>query len=711
MTEDGAKGSDGFEPPKYLASLIAAVNDGAKAAQAGALVFALVGVYLLATAFSANDEDLLRGRTVTISQIGATLPVSFSFAIAPFVFVFLHFYTLARYDMLAANVRQFLAELPRTVPVAIDRERCRQLLANVEFILAWVAQPGSRLYSRVWWCLVWVLIAVFPVIVLLLVQVNALRYQSELITRLQQFGVLLDLVALVWFFHRASLDRLVRRPRSRMTEVRRWAKLLWLPVIVMGLNFLYLNVVPAKADAQLVRYEGQAGEEHTQPLLKRMEQYLAAALVDDNPLDVVVCPSLQWGCRFLRVGHRTLVDHVWDEKAIVDLRRASTDLANALAAIEGLVLRDRSLRFAVLDESLLLSADLTGADLRNATLRSARLPGARLQQVQLRGADLTDAQLQGADLGGAQLQGANLSSAPLQGANLYSAQLQGADLVGAQLQGANLLGAQLQGASLGKAQLQGADLLGAQLQGASLNDAQLQFANLALARLQGAQLTNARLQSADLGGAQMQGTDLNAARLGGAIFGRGLVHPLPIPPSATNLELSDLRWADFTTLMTDDEMKGILATLGEIANSNQKAAATRQVALLFTAGRSKDRSVFTATAEQQVLVSDPKNPVFADIPTNWLITSPTPAYTTAFVTLLADQLAAGNSGVANGIGQRAIYGISKEETRSLYGPLACRLLANVGTRKVKLEQNTVDYLSNELLRQRIECAAKPAAAH
>ena len=39
-------------------------------------MFALVGVYLLATAFSASDEDLVRGRTVTISQIGATLPIS-----------------------------------------------------------------------------------------------------------------------------------------------------------------------------------------------------------------------------------------------------------------------------------------------------------------------------------------------------------------------------------------------------------------------------------------------------------------------------------------------------------------------------------------------------------------------------------------------------------------------------------------------------------
>jgi hypothetical protein len=109
------------------------------------------------------------------------------------VFVFLHIYTLARYDMLATNVRQFLGELRRTVLWEADRERCRQLLANVEFIQALVAPPSSRQYSPVWRWLVWAVIALFPVVVLLLVQINALRYQSELITRLQQIGLFLDL--------------------------------------------------------------------------------------------------------------------------------------------------------------------------------------------------------------------------------------------------------------------------------------------------------------------------------------------------------------------------------------------------------------------------------------------------------------------------------------------------------------------------------------
>jgi hypothetical protein len=76
-----------FEPPKYMASLIAAINDGAKTAQTGALAFSAVGLYLLATALSTTDEDLLLQRTTSISQLGVQVPVVFSFAVAPLVFV------------------------------------------------------------------------------------------------------------------------------------------------------------------------------------------------------------------------------------------------------------------------------------------------------------------------------------------------------------------------------------------------------------------------------------------------------------------------------------------------------------------------------------------------------------------------------------------------------------------------------------------------
>src|SRR5262245_32971873 len=138
--------SAGFQPPPYVAALISAINDGAKAAQASALLLLLVGLYLLATAFSSTDEDLLLGKVMTISQIGASLPVTFGFAIAPGVFVFLHIYTLVRYHMLAVNLRHLVARLDDTVRKASDREDCLHLLANVEFVLALAGPRGSGIY-------------------------------------------------------------------------------------------------------------------------------------------------------------------------------------------------------------------------------------------------------------------------------------------------------------------------------------------------------------------------------------------------------------------------------------------------------------------------------------------------------------------------------------------------------------------------------------
>lgn len=738
MSEEHAIGSDTFEPPKYLASLIGAVNDGAKAAQAAALVFALVGVYLLATAFSASDEDLLRGRTVTISQIGTTLPVSFSFAIAPFVFVFMHIYALARYDMLAANVRQFLAELRRTVPLEADRERCRQLLANVEFIQALVAQPGSRLYTPVWRWLVRGLIAVFPVFVLLLVQINALRYQSELITLAQQLVFLLDLSALVWFFYRAPLDGSAARRRSRMAEVKCWAKLLWLPAILIGLNLVYLNVVPADADVRLVRYEGKPVTSWT---------YLTVAF--HQPLDVVLCPSLKWGCRYLRVDRRTLVDHVWDEKAMSNLRHGGADLVQ-LDAIEGLVLRDRFLRFAVLDECRLFGADLNGADLRAASfenawlpgtklsgsllqgaqLKGARLEGVNLTNAQLQDAKLNNAQLQGANLNGAQLQGADLTEAQLEGVSLFSAQLQGAELNNAQLGGAFLVLAQLQNADLKRAQLRRAVLSNAQLQGADLTEAQLEGVVLVQAQLQGADLTRAKLQSADLRGSDLRSADLNNAQLQGADLSHAQLQGADLTDAQlqgaylseaklwrasftaeTSLELSDLRAADLTTSLTDDQTKAMHATVDAIPKP-RVTDAQKRFGQLLEGDQPPHELRFTASSERQVLVSDTKDPIFANIPAEWLISSPTPEYTSALVALLADELASSDADIAYRIAASAEGAIGPtgydDLLRWRYVPVACRLLDNAQGKKIKLEQD----LSGSLRDRKIECEpAKLTAPH
>lgn len=546
MDNGNAKVAAEFEPPKYLANLIEAINDGAKAAQGSALLFLLVGVYLLATAFSSSDEDLLRGNVVTISQIGASLPVSFSFAIAPLVFVFMHLYSLVRYDMLAANTRHFLEKLEQ-VQERGDREDCRQLLANVEFINTLTSPRSSPLYSRLWPWLFRGIIMGFPVAVLLLVQINALRYQSESVVWVQRAALALDLAALIWFSRRNSLNG-SKWPETRLRQARRWAALLCLPAAVLVLNFFYLNVVPADADKELVRY-GSPSEFHT--LKSRPSLSIQSFL--SKPLDTLVCPRLNWGCRYLNVSHRTLVDHVWDTKTITDIRKEGVS-RSTLAAIDGLLLRGRSFRFAVLNGSRLYAADLAYTDLSGASLQLAILSGAQLDSTKLRDADMENADLRGAYLGYADLKGANLAGARLDG------------IIGTlvDLQGATLLGASLSGASLHFASLAGADLNYAKLSGADLFEADLRGSNLREARLQGASLTAAHLQGAYLRRANMLGADLSDADLHGAYLADARLWNVGAKGKPANFSLADARNVDFETAPTDEDRSDLSETLSNV---------------------------------------------------------------------------------------------------------------------------------------------------
>ena len=74
-----------------------------------------------------------------------------------------------RYDMLAENVRQFREDLAVIVLLEADRRRCRQLLANVEFVNALAMPKELRASSWMFDWTVRALLAVFPVAVLLLV--------------------------------------------------------------------------------------------------------------------------------------------------------------------------------------------------------------------------------------------------------------------------------------------------------------------------------------------------------------------------------------------------------------------------------------------------------------------------------------------------------------------------------------------------------------
>ena len=383
---DRGETMDTFEPPKYLSSLIATINDGAKAAQTAAFALLVLGLYLLGTMLSASDEDMLLGHTLAIAQLGGQIPVKVSFVLMPALFVALHVFTLTRYDMLAANLRQFNMDLQAMVPFSWNQERCRQLLANVEFIQSLTAPRGSPLRNWLFGVVAWVVIAGFPVLVLLTVQISALRYQSEIMSILQRISLGVDLLALLWFQRRQAHRTVIPKPNEFFgtLRVKCWW---WLPVVVVVVNLLWLNIIPS--DAVWTNH----------PTFTDMFF---------RPLDYNVCPTFGWGCRFLTVDNRPLVGKVWDSKALVALGSDQPMTEKLRASFESIYLRHRRLRHA----------DFSGSRLYGANMIRADLSGAQLITTYLTWADLNCANLTRANLTRADLTAANLTDATLTGANL-----------------------------------------------------------------------------------------------------------------------------------------------------------------------------------------------------------------------------------------------------------------------------------------------------
>jgi hypothetical protein len=125
--------TESFLAPAYIQTLIQTISNRARAAHNSALTMLLLGLYLIATAVSTTDEDLLRETTRSISQLGVQVPVVIAFALAPVIFLSFHIASILRYHALVISIKIFESELQNMVGLESDRYRCRSLLENMEF--------------------------------------------------------------------------------------------------------------------------------------------------------------------------------------------------------------------------------------------------------------------------------------------------------------------------------------------------------------------------------------------------------------------------------------------------------------------------------------------------------------------------------------------------------------------------------------------------
>ncbi len=549
------------DPHTDAKALLDAANSASEKVAAFHIAFLAVCTYVAVIAFSTTDMDLLIGKGVKLPVVDVAVPIVGFYATAPYLLVLFHFNLLLQLQLLSRKLYAFDGAASHQEGIGGLRDRLNIFPYNY-YLVGQLSRPMAFFVAL----LVTITILLLPLAVLLTLQARFLAYQSETFTWVQRVATWIDVgvVTVLWpiIMHRGdSWNAFVKRVWDNVNQYRlRWA--LRFAGFALSVTFFLasaweygewvfwtlvmwlLLTLSEPAWRRAIRWLscGRYSIDWQPTPLARGATGLLVLLLFGLPLPLMflvdgealdspdkVCTKILTSLhlRNLDLQGEVLLAKPVRPETIADLR--STDYATRTAAqrlIEPINLRERSLRGAYLNFTVMPMANLTFAQLQGANLEHAQLQGAHLAYAELQAAYLRDAQLQGANLEYAQLQGANFEDAQLQGANLERAQLQGTNLERARLQGANL--------ELGN--------LGA----ANLQRAQLQAANLTFAQLHGARLIRAQLQGADLRHSQLQATDLRGAQLQAADLRGALLYTNLMPSTIELVDVRGLKWLALT---------------------------------------------------------------------------------------------------------------------------------------------------------------------
>lgn len=472
-------------------------------------LFLTVGLYIGILSGTTTHRMLLIGEKLQLPILNIGVAITWAYALAPLLYLVLHFWLLRALLSLARRVDVFNTRVAEFDP---DKAKHQRLLVTALPFVEWRAGRRWGRFDRLEGAaLNFILYAGMPVALFLWVQLRFLPYQDDGITALHVLCLALDL-GLLW-----AMWPTINGPGRSIL-----ARLLLGGMATLAAGFMALSMAFDQRHVALAWLEPQAAKvpwtERWCPAERRFEDGIKAAA------SLASCFNYAWSR--LVVTDQILMKREPAPEIIAQLRASAgpgkEEEAKKRAYLdrdlaEPLNLSGRKLRYANLKDTRLLGVVINGADFTGAALWRADLQRAQGdEKTRFIGAELFSVQMQNSFLHGAQLQSAILIKAELQGASLMGAQLQGADLAEAQLQRAILQGGGLQGANLERAQLQGVHMVQAQMQGASLRGAQLQGATLTAAKLQGADLSEAQLQGASLKNAQLQGVSFFHAQLQGA---------------------------------------------------------------------------------------------------------------------------------------------------------------------------------------------------
>jgi uncharacterized protein YjbI with pentapeptide repeats len=489
-----------------LSALEKAVNDSAGRAGVLWTSFITLGTYLLIATGSVTHRNLFLNSAIKLPVLGVELPVTGYFVVAPMIFLIFHFYLLLQLEALSEKVVDYNLVLSETMRAGVDRRRARWRLDDFPFLqfLAGVRERRTGIAGKLQILISWITIVLFPIVVLLQLQIAFLPYHSEPVTWLHRACLIGDL-GLIWFFWHSF--------RRKSESSRRWRVVVAVVETAGTLLVLIFSLALATFPGEAVyRNVVATTVDKVVSFAFRDQAVSASRYFFEGDVDGVTGqPASLFANRIILPGER-FHDETKKTEVSVSLRGRN---------LRGAILQRSDLSFADFTGAVLVEASFAGAKLQRATFGCA----ARLQlKVDGRpsSADPCDreraADLRGVDFSDAILHGALFNHAKLHGARFLRARMQGMSADDADLSGAIFAYARLEGSSFVKATLSGASFFGAQMQGADLGNADLSNAALVYTQLQAVRLLGAKLTDATLSGTNLYRSFVDIARYQDTIF-------------------------------------------------------------------------------------------------------------------------------------------------------------------------------------------------
>ena len=438
-----------------LRPLAESINEAARLARANVALVLVGALYLILTLLASSDENLLRNAVVELPGLRAGISLEWSYIVAPGVFLYLHVQTLFVLSGLARKISAFQAAIGQLRPRIgeRDREEIYEWLSVTSFVRAmmrwrrfpWVAVLLSELP-----------IGTVPFLLLVLVDLSFLRYQSTEVSAWHHLCATADWFAVLGYFRYAfpggyaifrELDESRRRGIWRYRLLRLMKGAYWLGTRLATVTFIgLLGCLWAwgwPLDYREIQEDGGAAAFHDG---RTKIQFTDA-----------FCKGLGWRafCRSLRIDGSMLAGRKVNGGEGIVTDSFGKDDIDLKRRVHGISLDGRSL----------VGIRLENVWMPGASLRNADIQGGWFRNVTMDYADLTKSKAAGVWVEHSRLNGAVLRRTDLANALFVSSELNGADLLRARATNAKFVRTELNAARVervkfGRAQLKDVSLAG-----------------------------------------------------------------------------------------------------------------------------------------------------------------------------------------------------------------------------------------------------------